>query len=122
MFDTPFGSSWSGARWQDLALTVHWMLENAPAEHQQMLWDLAELVQLQGFDWKGFYGNDTFPTDAVDAATLYTHGVNNGMALKSGAVWYATTVDMKWNSKRISPLQSSGHFINQDTLLIRTLY
>lgn len=87
MFDTPLGNTWSGARWQDLALTVHWMLENAHNDQQQMLWDLAELLQQQGFDWKGFYGNDTFPTDAVSATNLFTHGVNNGMAMKSEAVW-----------------------------------
>jgi hypothetical protein len=87
MFDTPFGNTWSGARWQDFVLTVHWMLENYPMGHEQMLWDLAELSHQQGFDWKGFYGSDTFPTEAVGPTTLFTHGVNNGMAYKSEAVW-----------------------------------
>lgn len=86
MFDTPLGNTWSGARWQDLALTVHWMLESNPDGRQQLLWDLGELLHQQGFDWKGFY-EQNFPTDAVSAATLYTHGVNNGMAIKSEAVW-----------------------------------
>ena len=87
MFSVPFGNTWSGARWQDFVLSVHWMLENSPMGQEQLLWDLAELAHQQGFDWKGFYGNDTFPTDAVGSTTLYTHGVNNGMAYKSEAVW-----------------------------------
>ena len=52
-----------------------------------MLWDLAELVREQGFDWKGWFGGDKFPKKPVNAATLYTHGVNNGQAIKSEAVW-----------------------------------
>ena len=87
MFSTPLGNTWSGARWQDLAMTVHWMLEKNPQGQEQMLWDLAEQLHTQGFDWKNFYEADTFPTDAVGATTLFTHGVNNGMALKSEAVW-----------------------------------
>ncbi len=91
MFKVNLGISWSAARWQDLALTVHWMLENHPAGQEQMLWDLAEQLKLQGLDWKGWYGNSTFPTKAVGPTTLYTHGVNNGMAYKSEAVWYRIT-------------------------------
>ena len=87
MFSTPLGNTWSGARWQDLIFTVHWFLDMYPMDKEQMLWDLAELVKQQGFDWKGWYGNDTFPTEAVGGTTLYTHGVNNGMAFKSEAVW-----------------------------------
>ena len=87
MFTTSLGFTWSGARWQDLVLTVHWMLEYYPGGNEQMLWDLAELIYEQGFDWKGYYGKDTFPTDAVAGATLFTHGVNNGQAIKSEGVW-----------------------------------
>ena len=87
LFTTALGETWSGARWQDLVLTVHWMLRNHPSEEEQMLWDLAELVREQGFDWKGWFGGDKFPKKPVNAATLYTHGVNNGQAIKSEAVW-----------------------------------
>lgn len=52
-----------------------------------MLWDLAELVEEQGMDWKGFYNSDTFPTEAVGPANMYSHGVNNGQAIKAGGVW-----------------------------------
>ena len=81
------GKSWSGARWYDLVLTVHWMLQNHPSGEEQMLWDLAELLHEQGFDWKGWFGGDEFPKGAVSNTTFYTHGVNNGQAIKSEAVW-----------------------------------
>ena len=64
------------------------MLENYPSGQEQMLWDLAELLNQQGFDWKSWYESDSFPTEAVNHTSLFTHGVNNGMACKSGAVWY----------------------------------
>lgn len=82
----PLGVTWSGARWQDFALSVHWMLDNNPMGQEQMLWDLAETLHDQGFNWKDFYENK-FPTEPVDQTTLYTHGVNNGQALKSEGVW-----------------------------------
>ena len=37
----------SGARWQDLVLTVHWMLDFHASGQEQMLWDLAELLHQQ---------------------------------------------------------------------------
>ena len=86
LFKTPLGNTWSAARWQDLVLSIHWMLDNSPMGQEQMLWDFAELVHKQGFDWKGFY-QDNFPTKAVDKATLFTHRVNNGQAIKSEGVW-----------------------------------
>jgi len=87
MFTVALGNSWSGARWQDLVLTVHWMLEFHASGQEQQLWDLAELLHQQGFDWKGWYGSSSFPTGPVNQTTLYTHGVNNGQAIKSEGVW-----------------------------------
>ena len=37
----------SGARWQDLVLSIHWMLDNHPSDQEQFLWDMAELVHNQ---------------------------------------------------------------------------
>ena len=82
--------TWSAARWADLALNVYWMLENHPSEQEQMLWDFAELLHDQGFDWDGFYGSNgglEFPTGPVSHVDLYSHGVNNAMAIKYNAIW-----------------------------------
>ena len=94
LFDVPLApgnsQTWSAARWQDLATSIHWLLDNNLSGDEQMLWDFADLVHEQGFKWNDWYGSTggmSFPTDAVDAATKYTHGVNNGMAIKSAAVW-----------------------------------
>ena len=37
----------SAARWQDLVLTVHWLLEFHPSGQEQLLWDLAEMLHQQ---------------------------------------------------------------------------
>ena len=63
------------------------MLKNHPSGEEQMLWDLAELLHEQGFDWKDWFGGDQFPTGPVSKYSLNTHGVNNGQAIKSEAVW-----------------------------------
>ena len=87
MFFTPLGDTWSGARWQDLVLTVHWMLRDHPQGEEQLLWDMAELLHQQGFTWEDWYASPSFPTGPVSHTTLYTHGVNAGQSIKSAAVW-----------------------------------
>jgi hypothetical protein len=42
----------------------------------------------QGFDWEEWFGGPDFPTGPVVSLSMFTHGVNNGQAIKSGAVWY----------------------------------
>jgi hypothetical protein len=103
LFTLPLGSdSWSAARWQDLMLTVHWLLEFHPSGQEQLLWDLAELLHQQGFDWNAWFGGPSFPTGPVVSLSLYTHGVNNGQAIKSGAVWYRQSGDRAdWDSSYV---------------------
>lgn len=118
MFTIPLGGTWSGARWQDLVLTVHWLLDYHSNGEEQFLWDLAETLHEQGFDWKGWYAGPDFPKTSADKATLYTHGVNNGQALKSAGVWYRQSHNKSdWDSsyQRIKTLdtyhgQASGIF------------
>ena len=86
LFKVPLGNSWSGARWQDLVLSIHWMLDNYPDGQEQMLWDFAELMHDQGFDWDDYYDNK-FPNGSVSHVNLFTHGVNNAQAMKCGGVW-----------------------------------
>ena len=85
----------SGARWQDLVLSVHWLLENHPNGNEQLLWDIAELAHQQGFDWRSWYTDKNFPKNSVTQATLFTHGVNNGQAIKSEGVWYRQSNDSR---------------------------
>jgi len=53
---TPLHAYRSGARWQDLVLTVHWMLEFHASGQEQQLWDLAELLHQQVKFILAFFG------------------------------------------------------------------
>lgn len=48
-------ASWSQSRWQDWAYIVHALMDQAPQNNEQMLWDAAALAQEQGFDWDAYY-------------------------------------------------------------------
>lgn len=34
-------------RWEDMVLSIHWLLENGNTGEEQFLWDVAELAQQQ---------------------------------------------------------------------------
>ena len=42
---------WSAFRWQDMALTIFWMLDNHPGGEESFLLELATTLSQQGFDW-----------------------------------------------------------------------
>jgi uncharacterized protein len=87
---------WGKFRWQDEALSVLWLYNRTGDSY---LLDLARLLHQQGYDWIAEYAN--FPYKQKITAefiklneggglkdlALATHGVNNGQALKTGAVW-----------------------------------
>ncbi|HKD09115.1 MAG TPA: beta-L-arabinofuranosidase domain-containing protein [Bryobacteraceae bacterium] len=76
---------WAQYRWGDELLSIIWLYNrNGDAK----LLDLAKKIAGQGFDWKGLYANYPY-TDKVEkkSANLASHGVNNAMAIKTGAVW-----------------------------------
>ena len=95
-------ATWSQVRWQDWAYIAHWLLDQAPQGHEQLLWDAAELAQQQGWDWGAYYDQvgvgrtgamagktmPKFPEESVAQWTMYDHGVNNAMGTKSCATWY----------------------------------
>ncbi|KAA0165666.1 hypothetical protein FNF28_03416 [Cafeteria roenbergensis] len=94
MYAVPLGDSWSGARFMDGMLAVQWLLEHDPRGNGQALWDTAELLRTQGFDWETYF-TQNLPHGPVppSQATLLNHGVNVGQALKSGAVKYRHSRD-----------------------------
>ena len=93
---------WGRYRWQDEALVVAWLYERTgdPA-----LLKLAASLQQQGFDWVANYAEFKYTgvtTRAVLSSTavggnepegMQTHGVNNGMGLKTAAVRYRFSGD-----------------------------
>jgi hypothetical protein len=92
MFQVPL-SGWSQYRWEDMILSIHWLLDNGNTGEEQFLWDIAELAHQQGFDWKGYFAGSDFPTGSAQTLTMANHGVNVGQSLKSGAVWYRQSKD-----------------------------
>jgi uncharacterized protein len=87
---------WGKFRWQDQALSVLWLYNRTGDAY---LLDLARLLHQQGHDW--ITQSADFPYKQKITAefiklneggglkdlALATHGVNNGQALKTGAVW-----------------------------------
>ncbi|HZL56454.1 MAG TPA: beta-L-arabinofuranosidase domain-containing protein [Bryobacteraceae bacterium] len=76
---------WAQYRWGDEILSIVWLYNR---NGNPKLLDLAREIAGQGFDWKSLYADFPFK-DKVEKkdATLKSHGVNNAMALKTGAVW-----------------------------------
>eukprot|EP01117_Protostelium_nocturnum_P003114 TRINITY_DN1405_c0_g1_i9.p1 TRINITY_DN1405_c0_g1~~TRINITY_DN1405_c0_g1_i9.p1 ORF type:complete len:307 (+),score=52.24 TRINITY_DN1405_c0_g1_i9:58-978(+) len=60
LFNKPL-ESWAQVRYQDLLLSIYWMLDNHPRDQKEFLFNFAQLVTQQGADWKGFFRSDKFP-------------------------------------------------------------
>ena len=89
--------SWGKFRWQDQVLTVLWLYER---NGDPALLKLAKLLHTQGYGWVAQYDDFQYKqrmskTQIALSATypglqdvrMATHGVNNGEAIKTGAVW-----------------------------------
>jgi hypothetical protein len=87
---------WGKFRWQDEALSAIWLYNHTG---DAKLLDLVHLLHNQGHDWPAQF-NDFKYTGRVTSEyltlnagkgltdlSLSTHGVNNGQAIKTGAVW-----------------------------------
>ncbi|WP_109486488.1 beta-L-arabinofuranosidase domain-containing protein [Occallatibacter savannae] len=87
---------WGKFRWQDEALSVIWLYNRTGSPY---LLDLARLLHQQGYNWIGeisdFPYKQKITADYIKLneggglkdLALATHGVNNGQAIKTGAIW-----------------------------------
>jgi uncharacterized protein len=90
-------AEWGKFRWQDQVLTILWLYDRTA---DPALLDLMNLLRAQGHDWVKQY--DNFPykermseshiallsrIPGLQEVKMATHGVNNGEAVKTGAVW-----------------------------------
>jgi DUF1680 family protein len=87
---------WGKFRWQDEALSVLWLYNRTGDAY---LLDLAQLLHQQGQDWIAQFADFQYKQKitaeyiklneggGLKDLALATHGVNNGQALKTGAVW-----------------------------------
>lgn len=80
-------SSWGRYRAADFALSLYWLYDRT---QDAALLDTARKAMAQAHDWSDQWGGpDLAPryrVRGVDRFGLDTHGVNNGMALKFGAI------------------------------------
>jgi len=87
---------WGKFRWQDNLLSVVWLYNRTGSGY---LLELARLLHDQGHDWEAQYAHFQFTEPVTqqvlnqhkgsgqDEFSLSAHGVNNGQAIKTGAVW-----------------------------------
>jgi hypothetical protein len=76
---------WAQYRWGDEVLSIIWLYNR---NGDPKLLDLARQLQGQGFDWEALYADFPYKEKvAKKDSSLKSHGVNNAMALKTGALW-----------------------------------
>ncbi|KAF9026467.1 hypothetical protein BDZ89DRAFT_1102091 [Hymenopellis radicata] len=81
-------------RWEELVHSLQWLYDYYPQGKEDMLVELMGLVRDSGFSWKNdWYTDDKFVKEAVTSFATYTHGVNNGEAMKSEALAWRFTGD-----------------------------
>eukprot|EP01061_Rhynchopus_euleeides_P001300 TRINITY_DN1091_c0_g1_i1.p1 TRINITY_DN1091_c0_g1~~TRINITY_DN1091_c0_g1_i1.p1 ORF type:complete len:674 (+),score=272.81 TRINITY_DN1091_c0_g1_i1:44-2023(+) len=107
MKTTPL-TGWAAARWQDLALTVEWLLDNAPQGQEDFLFEMLNELALTGSDWE--YWFEHFQDNGRGANG---HNVNNAQALKSSGVLYRFNSTYKLDNKTLEEL-SVGRMANLD--------
>jgi hypothetical protein len=82
---------WAIYRWGDELYTILWLYNrNGDAR----LLDLARALAAQGYDWKKQFDDFQYTEKVTKPkANLESHGVNNGMALKTPALWSLVSGD-----------------------------
>ncbi|KAJ8090384.1 hypothetical protein PM082_018980 [Marasmius tenuissimus] len=84
---------WGIMRWQDVSIVLQWLLENHPNGQEAVYLNLLKLLRYGGANWKGYFVEGTFPTNAINRIDIKAHGVNVAQAIKSEAVAYRFTHD-----------------------------
>lgn len=82
---------WGRHRWQDLALSVHWLYNRTG---EGWLLDVCAKLAEQGFDWRKHFEEFRYTGKTPrEGISLDTHVVNSAMAVKAGAVRWRQTGD-----------------------------
>jgi DUF1680 family protein len=83
--------NWGKFRWFESLIGIYWLYERTG---ESWLLDLAVKLHAQGFDWISFFKR--FPLTGITPKGKWNfmgHVVNNGMAVKSPALWWRLTGD-----------------------------
>ncbi|MCJ1275005.1 hypothetical protein MMC21_002805 [Puttea exsequens] len=96
-----FDEIWGRVRFPDMIISLQWLYEFYPEGNEQLLLETMYLLRFQGYDWPGFWTNESFLFDDLDTIQPpitaqsplfpFTHGVNAAQGLKAGAVVYRFT-------------------------------
>jgi len=91
----PQSYMWTYVRIEDLMTSIAWLYDNYGVQYKksQFLLDLYELVYNKSWDWKKYYRTQLPKKDVGPHWNYYDHGVNNGQAIKSSAMWYRASAD-----------------------------
>ena len=82
---------WAIYRWQDELASILWLYNR---DGDARLLDLARQLKAQGFDWEKLFVDFPFSGKVPrDQAHHDSHGVNNGMGLKTAALWQLISHD-----------------------------
>jgi DUF1680 family protein len=94
---------WAQHRWADQVLSLVWYY-NRTGNAKAL--DLARKLHEQSFDWKAHFADFQYKQKVVGKkeTNLHSHGVNNGMAMKTSAVWWQISGD-DTDRKAIGQLQ-----------------
>ena len=108
---------WGRFRWQDELISVLWLYRRTGEVY---LLQLAELLHQQGYDWQAQFADFKYTAritaefiklnqgEGLKDLALATHGVNNGQAIKAGAVWSLVTgasADRQVSMRMVAELQ-----------------
>lgn len=90
-------TEWGASRGAENVMMAQWLYN---ITHQENLLELASLIESQSFEWSTWLGNRDWVMDAAanqtDKHWMRRHAVNLGMALKSPAVNYQRTNDVRY--------------------------
>lgn len=105
--------SWGRFRWADLVLSIQWLHARTG---EPWLLDLAWTVERQGFDWRGHVDRFPFPDKCLPIeCDLSSHGPNNAMGIKAGAVRWRQSHDLADRDATAAMIAALDRFHGQAT-------
>lgn len=113
-------TEWAKFRWGDEVLSMFW-LYNRTGDEKAL--ELARVMHDQGFDWRAFFEDFKFTEKTTqemlglkkdlsnnNEVALSVHGVNNGMALKTEAVWSQLSKDAADRTASLTMLEKLDRY------------
>ena len=93
---TNFGEIWGRVRYADMIISLQWLYENYPENNKEMLLETMRYLVLRSMSWVDYYTEKNFLSEDLDSLLPsvtdpefgFTHAVNSGQGLKTGAVMY----------------------------------